>query len=45
MTDKNNGKDKKTMPTKSKSKSSNAKFKTSAPNQLPVDGKGGRDKD
>ena len=40
-TDKNNGKDKKTMPTKSKSKSSNAIFKTSAPNQLPVDGKGG----
>ena len=44
-TDKNNGKDKKTMPTKSKSKSSNVIFKTSAPNQSPVDGKGGRDKD
>ena len=29
------------MPTKSKSKSSNAIFKTSAPNQFPVDRKGG----
>ena len=45
ITDKNNGKDKKTMSEKSKSKSSNAIFKPSAPNQFPVDGKGGRDKD
>ena len=44
-TDKTNGKDKKTMSEKSKSKSSDAIFKPSAPNQFPVDGKGGRDKD